>query len=89
MTKVNLIDPDAIPIKTRFGIHSRYNAQLVVSPMPEGGRLIVAATVVTEGNDLHQLVPMLDQATATTGRQAELTVADAGYHTGAALQGCH
>ena len=89
ITKVSLTDPDALPIKTGFGIHQRDNGQLVVRPIPEGGRLIVAADVVSQGNDFHQLLPMLDQATASTGRPAELTLADAGYHTGAAVQGCH
>ena len=53
-----------------------------------GGMLITAASVVDAPDDHGQLLPMLEQARATTGATADLTLADAGYHSGYALEDC-
>lgn len=89
---LNLTDRDARFIKTRQGIMPAYNAQAVVSPVEDGdgqsGMLITAVDVVDEPNDASQLCPMMDKAEETTGYKAEMTLADAGYHSGSALEEC-
>ena len=57
-----------------------YNAQAVV----DAGGIVVAAAVVTEETDRHQLVTMVEQAKVNLGSQGEkvVTVADGGYGTG-------
>ncbi len=78
-------------MKTPRGIVPGYNAQAVVSPAhgdgEGGGMLVTAATVVDAPDDHEQLLPMLEQAQQTTGTAA-LTLADAGYHSGRALEAC-
>ena len=41
-----------------------------------------------EPSDYARLTPMLQRAEETTGVKTPLTLADAGYHSAAALQGC-
>ena len=69
-----------------------FNAQAMVSsvaiPGQGAGMLITAAEVCADPDDHAQLVPMLDQAEAITGTQAQLTLADAGYHSGNNLKAC-
>ncbi len=73
-------------MKGRQGIMPAYNAQAVASPLTAGdGMLITAADVVDSPTDYGQLVPMLEQAEATTGQRVDLTLADGGYHTAANL----
>ena len=90
--KLNLTDEDARFMKTRQGFRPSYNAQAVVSPVDDGegltGMLITAVDVVDEPNDTSQLNPMIDKAEETTGEKAGLTLADAGYHSGKALDEC-
>ncbi len=91
-TRINLTDADAPLMKTRQGVRPAYNAQAMVAPVARGaaggGRLITAVAVVDDPADAAQLPPMLAQAEAATGTPADLTVADAGYHSGAALAAC-
>lgn len=76
-------EPEARMVKGR-GTHALgYNAQIVVD---HDSDLIVACDVVTDQNDLNQLVPMLEQVRATLGRAVETSVADAGYANGDQLQ---
>jgi hypothetical protein len=89
----NLTDGDAALMKSRHGVVPAYNAQAMVSPtVPDegglGGLLITAADVTTDAADTHQLLPLLEQAQDNTGQQAELTLADAGYHSGANVSAC-
>lgn len=65
--------------KNLFG----YNGQAVAD---EQSGMIVAQDVVTDENDVDQLVPMLTQARENLGTGAELTVADKGYAKGPSLQ---
>ena len=69
-----------------------YNAQAVVSPVKTGretsGILATAIELVDEGADNSSLIPMLQRAEEMTGVKAPLTLADAGYHSAAALQEC-
>jgi transposase len=77
-------EPEARMMKGR-GTHAiGYNAQIVVD---HDSDLIVACDVVTEQNDLTQLVPMLERVHATFGEVAEQTVADTGYANGDHLKG--
>ena len=72
-------EPEARVMKTREGLRLGYNAQIVVD---HDSDLIVAAEVVTDATDHLQLVSMVEEASATTGKGAEQTVADAGYASG-------
>ena len=89
---INLTDSDARLMRTRRGIEPGYNAQAMVSPTQgesgEGGMLITAAEVTDDPDDHSQLVPMLQEAEETTGVRSEVTLADAGYHSGRNLEEC-
>ncbi len=90
--QINLTDPDARLMKPRRGLRPAYNAQAMVAPVERRGdgasRLITAVAVVDAPGDAAQLRPMLAQAEAATGAPADLTLADAGYHSGAAPAAC-
>jgi transposase len=100
-TRINLTDAEIELVKSRQGIVAGYNAQAVVSPIkvPEakkrpgrppqrGGLFITAADVVADPTDTAHLVPMLDQAEEHTGKRADMSLADAGYHSGENLEAC-
>ena len=91
--QINLTDVDAKLMKTGSGFIAGYNAQTVVSPLKVsegavGGFLITATEVVTDQSDNAQLTPMLEQASENTGQSADLTLADAGYHSTENLAAC-
>lgn len=92
LERTNLTDPDAGLVKGRNGVFAGYNAQVMVSPIraAQGARglLITAADVVQAASDTEQLAPMLEQAEEMTGTKAAVTLADAGYHSGEALEAC-
>ena len=77
-------------MKTRQGIVPGYNAQAMVSPTRSNagdtGMLITAAEVTDDPDDHSQLTPMIEKAVETTGVRAEVTLADAGYHSGSNLE---
>jgi transposase len=94
--KTNLTDPDATLMKGRQGIAPSYNAQAAVAATSAtaqallgaaapAGRFVVAATVTPQANDVQELVPVLTAAVTELGQAPDLTVADAGYHSAAAL----
>ena len=89
---INLTDQDARMMKTRQGFAVAYNAQAMVSEVDVDGKaagmLITAADVVDEPSDRPQLGPMMDKAEETLGHRAEVTLADAGYHSGSNLEQC-
>ena len=89
---INLTDQDAQFMKMRHGFLPAYNAQAMVSPVKTGretsGMLVTATELVDEGADNSSLIPMLERAEETTGVKTPLTLADAGYHSAAALQEC-
>jgi len=89
---INLTDEDAVLLKGRHGFVAGYNAQAVAAPLaPEagvGGMFITAADICQDPDDHSQLLPMLQAASENTGQQAETTLADAGYHSGANLRDC-
>ena len=89
---INLTDNDAALLKARGGHIVGYNAQAMASPLKLGagesaGRFITAAAVVNEG-DVRQLLPLMKEAEENGGEAATLTLADAGYHSGANLVAC-
>ena len=69
-------DPEAALLKAHAGYVVGYNAQAVVDAKAQ---IVVAADVVACPSDGEQLLPMLAEAEAMTGRQAEVTAADSGY----------
>jgi hypothetical protein len=93
LERSNLTDEDAELMKSRQGIVAGYNAQAMVAPLDSNkaqasGLLVTAADVVNDPDDHAQLIPMMEQAQDNTGEPAEMTLADAGYHSGANLQAC-
>jgi len=80
--KVNATDPDAVFMKTKDGIKTSYNAQIVVD---QDQQIIVAADVTTDPSDTEQLVPMVDKAEETVGPIDKLS-ADSGYSSGKNLK---
>jgi transposase len=96
----NLTDPDAGLLSTKGGTFiAGYNAQSMVAPLnpptseEAGGRgsgMIITAVEVTSGSDDHpQLIPMIEASAHNTGtREGVITLADAGYHSGANLADC-
>ena len=89
---INLTDRDARFMKMRQGFLPACYAQDMVSPVKTGqetsGMLVTAVQVVDEPADYARLIPMLQTAEETTGSKTPLTLADAGYHSAAALEGC-
>ena len=89
---INLTDTDARLMRTRQGITPCYNAQAMVSPTQteagKRGMLITAVEVTDDPDDHSQLAPMLQKAEETTGVRSEMTLADAGYHSGSNLEEC-
>jgi transposase len=76
-------EPEARMMKGR-GTHALgYNAQIVVD---HDSDLIVACDVVTDQNDLTQLLPMLEQVHETFDRVAAHNVGDTGYANGDHLE---
>jgi transposase len=94
LERINLTDNDAKLLKSRQGVVAGYNIQTVVSPLkitePDkaGGMFVTAVDAVQDADDHHQLVNMLEQAEEMTGKKADITLADAGYHSGVNLAAC-
>lgn len=91
--RVNLTDKDAGLMKSRQRIIAGYNVESVASPLKtnettKSGMLITELEVVTDSEDHYQLIPMLERSEEMTGEIAEMTLADAGYHSGANLAVC-
>jgi transposase len=92
--RVNLTDGDAELMKSRQGIVAGYNVQTVVAPLrvtetgQAGGMLITAVDTVQDADDHRQLVNLIEQAEEITGKKADITLADAGYHSGINVAAC-
>ena len=87
--RVNLTDPDVTVMRGRHGGYVLgYNAQAMVSPIIGGGLLITAAEVTQDPADTGQLLPLIAASREVTGRPPPLTLADAGYFSGANLAAC-
>ena len=75
-TQRNLTDPESRIMKGSECFIQGYNAQAAVDA---DHQVIVAQQVTTDGSDVHQLVPLLNQIRKNVGRQAKEVSADAGY----------
>jgi len=78
----NFTDPESRIMKTADGFQQCYNAQVAVTV---GSQFVVAADVVTAGNDKQQLQPMVAQVVANVGDPAGV-IADSGYFSEANVQ---
>jgi len=81
--RINLTDPDSRPVKTSRGFIQGYTAQAVTTEE----QVIVAADVITGGNERHRLAPMARAAEQELERagideKPEVALADAGYWNG-------
>jgi hypothetical protein len=79
----NATDPDSRVLKTRRGWIQGYNCQAAVVRVQHGRRLVLAAEVTQDANDMHQAVPMMNTAVANAECAGlgtpELFALDAGY----------
>ena len=78
--RVNVTDPDSKPVKTRHGFIQGYTAQATVT----AEQVIVAAELITGGNERHRLEPMTEAAETELAKaglvdKPEVVLADAGY----------
>jgi len=69
-------------MKGPHGYVAGYNAQAAVDAKTH---IIVGAAVVAQADDHDALVPMVEEIRENTGRLAEVTTCDAGYHSAANL----
>jgi transposase len=77
LKKINITDPDAKIMKHKDGsLKPSYNCQVAVD---EKEQIIVAADLVDEENDLHQIEPMIENVKETLGYKPTIVLADAGY----------
>jgi transposase len=77
LKKVNITDPDAKIMKHKDGsLKPSYNCQVAVD---EKEQIIVAADLVNEENDLHQIESMIETVKETLGYKSTIVLADAGY----------
>lgn len=72
----NFTDPESRIMKTSYGYDQCYNGQLVVEATTQ---IIVGTDLTACAADNRQLVPLLDQVTATVGTSPRTVVADNGY----------
>ncbi len=80
----NFTDPDSRIMKRgSSGYEQCYNVQIAVD---ETERIIVATGVTQSAADVQQLVPLLEQVEATTGKRPDKALADAGYRSESNLQ---
>lgn len=90
---INLTDYETHYVKTRQGLVPGYNMEAAAAPLKESvtdvqGNILTAVAVIRESNDIGQLVPMMEQTEENTEHKAEMTLADAGYESGADLAEC-
>jgi transposase len=78
--EINLTDPDSRKMRSPHGFLQGYNAQALTN----GHQVVIAAEVLTEGNDSGALSPMVELATselegAGSPQRPGIVLADAGY----------
>ena len=77
LNKINITDNDAKIMKHKDGIKKpSYNGQVAVDNKEQ---VIVAADLVDEENDVHQMDPMIQHIHAILGYKPTIVLADAGY----------
>lgn len=86
---VSMTDPDAAVIRQRGAIKPkpRYKTHRAV----DGAHEVITATEVTSGgvNEAHRLMSLVESHRKTTGRSAEIVVADSKYGTIENYLSCH
>ena len=85
--RINVTDPDSKPVKTPTGFIQGCTAQAVAT----ADQVIVAADVISGGNERHRLEPMAKAAEAELTKagieaKPELALADAGYWNGPQIE---
>ena len=83
--QVSEIDPDASLLCKSGKSVIGYNCQIAVE---DKARLIVGTDRVQDGNDIHQLEPMMTKASEAIGTEELVGLADAGSANGDPLKGC-
>ncbi|WP_262966637.1 transposase [Methylobacter psychrophilus] len=83
--QVSTFDKDARLLTKRGQTVAGYNVQIVVD---DKHKLIVAEEVTQDGNDFHQLAPMLAKAQAILQSENLTELADSGYYEGNQLKTC-
>jgi transposase len=83
--QVSTVDKDARLLTKRGQTVAGYNVQIVVD---DKHKLIVAEEVTQDGNDFHQLAPMLAKAQAILQSENLTGLADSGYYEGNQLKTC-
>lgn len=83
--QVSTVDQDARLLTKRGQTVAGYNVQIVVD---DKHKLIVAEEVTQDGNDVHQLAPMLEQAQSLLQSENLTGLADSGYYEGHQLKTC-
>ena len=76
--KINITDQDAKYMKERSGvIKPNYNGQISVD---EKNQFILANDLVTDCNDQHQLIPIVQKTCDNLGRHPDMVKGDNGYY---------
>lgn len=83
--QVSTVDQDARLLTKRGQTVAGYNVQIVVD---DQHKLIVAEEVTQDGNDAHQLAPMLTKAQDILQSENLTGLADSGYYEGNQLKTC-
>jgi transposase len=83
--QISTVDEDARLLKKRGQSTAGYNVQIAVD---DKHKLIVASEVTQDGNDHHQLSPMLEQAQEVLQSDKLTGLADSGYYDGDQLKIC-
>jgi transposase len=83
--QISTVDPDARLLKKRGKTLAGYNVQIVVE---SEHHLMVATHVTQEGNDSHQLKPMMDKAQSVLDSDTLVGLADTGYYNTEHLKSC-
>ena len=78
LEKLNLTDPDAPLMKGKKGNYdTNYNVQIACGE----DQFITHCDVVIDGNDKHQLIPMIEGIIKNTSKPIKSIIADSGYGT--------
>ncbi len=93
--RVNLTDSDTGLLKAsrRQGMVAGYNLEAAVShtKVSEAGKrnlVITAVDVGPQQSDINELVPMLEQSEGNMETRTDMSLADAGFHSGPNLEAC-
>jgi transposase len=83
--QISTVDKDARLLKKRGQTTAGYNVQIVVD---DKHKLVLTSEVTQDGNDVHQLSPMLKASQEITQSEELTGLADSGYYDGLQLKEC-